>query len=104
MNRFIYINWTCAHLDEARKIARALLEKKLIACANIIPQIESLYVWKGKVETGQEVKVIFKTRDVHFSAIKEYIEKNGSYQVPEVSKMYLDEINASYLQWLAENC
>ncbi len=100
MNKFVYINWTCRDLEEARKIARALLEKKLIACANIIPQMESLYSWKGKIETDHEVKVIFKTRDTHFSAIKDYIEKNGSYEVPEISKIYLDEINDSYLQWL----
>ncbi|HSX04190.1 MAG TPA: divalent cation tolerance protein CutA, partial [Rhabdochlamydiaceae bacterium] len=58
MSKFIYINWTCRNLEEARKVARHLIEKKLVACANIIPHIESLYLWNDKIETDQEVKVI----------------------------------------------
>lgn len=103
MNKFVYINWTCRNLEEARKISRVLIEKKLAACANIIPQIESTYLWKGTIETDQEVKVIFKSRDEHFQQIRIYIEQNGSYEVPEVSKIYLDEINPSYLAWLNES-
>ncbi|HSW72488.1 MAG TPA: divalent-cation tolerance protein CutA, partial [Chlamydiales bacterium] len=88
------------NLEEARKVARHLIEKKLVACANIIPHIESLYLWNDKIETDQEVKVIFKTEDRHFDTIRDYIEKNGSYEVPEVSKITLDEINPAYKTYL----
>ncbi|HSX04647.1 MAG TPA: divalent-cation tolerance protein CutA, partial [Rhabdochlamydiaceae bacterium] len=88
------------NLEEARKVARHLIEKKLVACANIIPHIESLYLWNDKIETDQEVKVIFKTKDSHFDRVRDYIEKNGSYEVPEVSKITLDEINPAYKTYL----
>ena len=65
---FIQIYWTCGSLDEARKISRQLVEAKLVACANIIPWVESIFIWNDQLDTSQETKVIFKTRDEHFDA------------------------------------
>ena len=96
----IYIFWTCANSDEAKKIARGLLEKKLIACASIIPGVESIYRWEGNIEESQEVKVILKTKKERFADIRDYILKHGSYQVPEISAVKVEIANPKYLEWL----
>lgn len=98
----IQIQWTCPNVEEAKKIIYLLLEKKLIACANIIPHITSIYAWKGAIETAQEVKVLLKTLDQHFLAIRTLIQENCSYDVPEISKIIIDEANPPYLEWLKE--
>lgn len=95
----ILIIWTCAEVEEARKIVKELLEHQWIACANLVP-VESLYVWEGKMETGKEVKVFIKTFDHCFEKVKGWIQKKCSYEVPEISKIYLDGGNPSYFQWM----
>jgi len=99
----IQIIWTAANLEEARKVARALLEKRWVACANIIPFVESIYIWEEKVETAQEVKVFFKTREEKYSLVKEYIQANCSYDIPEISKLIIDESNPSYEDWILKS-
>ncbi len=72
--KLIYVFWTCQDKQEAKKIIRALLDQRLIACASILPEIESIYRWEGKVEESQETKVILKTMSKHFNAIQSYTE------------------------------
>ena len=96
----IQIHWTCASLEEARCITQELLQKKWIACGNLIPSVESHYVWEGKLEVAREVKVLFKTKEEFYSKILEYIVENGSYDVPEVSKIEIAETNPKYIGWL----
>jgi len=103
MSQYVQIQWTCASKEEAQRICKALVEKKMIACANIIPQVQSIYFWEGKVEEGEEVKVLIKTLNEKFSEILHFILKNGSYEVPEVSKFEIKEGNPAYLKWLVES-
>ena len=98
----IYIFWTCATEQEAQKIAQGLIEKRLIACASIIPNVTSVYRWEGKVETAKEVKVILKTRIKHFSKVKEQILISCSYDVPEIASIKVDQVHSDYLKWLEE--
>lgn len=102
MTGFVIIQWTSANIDEARVIARQLVEGKHVACANIIPVVESIYLWKGKVETDQEVKVFFKTREEKFDVVKEFIRNNASYEVSEILKINIDDANEEYLQWIKD--
>src|SRR5258708_6720717 len=97
-----YIFWTCRNDQEAKKISRHLLEKGLIACASLIPQVESLYRWKGKIEESQEVKVILKTEKKHFEAICSYITSEGSYEVPEIVEVDASSVYAPYAAWVKE--
>lgn len=102
MSQPIQIFWTCADLDEARRISRALVEKRLVACANIIPRIESVFLWEGEIATETEVKVIFKTLEEKFEAVKQEILAQASYDVPEILKINISGGNDTYLDWLVE--
>lgn len=97
-----YIFWTCRNVEEAKKISRHLLEKNLIACASLIPRVESLYCWKGVIEESQEVKVILKTEKRHFEAICNYITSESSYEVPEIVQVDVSSVYAPYAAWIKE--
>jgi len=96
----IYIFWSCRDKNEAKKIIHILLEKRLIACASIFPEVESFYRWEGKIEESNEVKVILKTDAKHFDAIQTVILTEGSYQVPEIAEIDVVRGNPPYLDWL----
>ncbi len=96
----IYIFWTCRDLTEAKTIIRGLLEERLIACASIFPKVESIYRWQGKIEEGQEVKVILKTAEHRFEAIERYVKERCSYEVPELLQVDIAKGFSSYLSWI----
>jgi len=100
MSKFIQMHWTCAEIEEARKIAYALVEKRLVACVNIIPAIESIYTWEGKIQVDQEALVLLKTKASLFEEVKTYIEIQGSYDVPAILSFPILEGNSNYLSWL----
>lgn len=87
---------------EAKQIARALLDLRLIACATFFPEVESIYRWQGNVEEGSEVKVILKTRPKHFEAIEKLILDQGSYEVPEIAQVEITRVSSRYLSWALE--
>ena len=96
----IEIHWTSGSIDEARKVSRYLVGKKLVAQAQIIPWIESISLWDEQVQTAQESKVIFKTTHECLDEIKQEIEKNCKYQVPEITCFQVDNVNQEYSKWL----
>jgi periplasmic divalent cation tolerance protein len=99
-NSIILILWTCATLEEARRICKELVERKLVACANIIPHVESIYFWENKVENGNESKVFLKTVQRHFEAVRGYIREHSSYDIPEVSQISIAIGNPDYFRWV----
>jgi len=98
------IQWTAPSLEEARRIARVLIEIRLAACANLIPGVESIYTWEGKLETAQEVKVILKTTPERAFEVEAYIQKHCSYETPEISVFAADRVNEPYLEWIKVAC
>lgn len=100
---YIEIHWTSGSLEEARRLSRNLVELRLVACAQIIPWIESIYLWNGQVDTAQESKIVFKTKLGHYEKIREYIEKNTTYEVPEITWHKISGGNACYMKWLQES-
>lgn len=100
---FIEIHWTSGSLDEARKVSRYLVQERLVACAQITPWIESIYMWNNQLETTQESKIVFKTRLDNYDKIKEIIQQNTTYEVPEITYTVLDGGNKPYLDWLVES-
>jgi periplasmic divalent cation tolerance protein len=103
MSEFIEIHWTSGTLDEARKISRYLAQERLVACAQIIPWVESIYMWNNQLETTQESKVVLKTRAENYDKIKEIIEQNCKYEVPEITYTVIDGGNKMYMNWLQES-
>jgi len=102
MSEFIEIHWTSGNLDEARKISRYLVQERLVACAQITPWIESIYLWNGQLETTQESKIVLKTCKDYYDQIKKVILENCTYQVPEITYQHIDGGNEEYLSWLRD--
>ena len=92
---------TAGSAEEARKIARELLERRLAACVNIVPQVESIYRWQGKVESAQEWLLLIKTTAAMFSAVRDAIRELHSYELPECVLLNIEDGSAEYLDWLA---
>jgi periplasmic divalent cation tolerance protein len=96
--RLLYI--TCANRDEAEKIADALVEARLAACANILGEISSVYWWQGKLTRDREVALTAKTRADLVDAAIVRVKQLHSYQVPCVVALPLLEGNPDYFAWL----
>lgn len=103
MSEFIEINWTSGSIEEARKISRYLVQERYVACAQIVPWVESIYMWNNQIETSQESKIVMKTRLENFDSIKKIIKENCKYEVPEITFHSIEGGNEEYLQWLRES-
>ncbi len=91
---------TCSSLEEARRIARSLIEGRLAACVNIIPGVESIYRWNGAVETANESLLLIKTSPERLPALQARILELHSYDVPEVIALSVGDGSEPYLAWL----
>jgi periplasmic divalent cation tolerance protein len=94
---------TFPDVETARRIARELVTENLVACANVIPKIESIYRWHGKIEQGDETLVLFKTTAARFAAFEEKLKVLHPYDVPEIICTPIDRGSAAYLEWVREN-
>lgn len=94
---------TAGSEDEARKIAQHLVEHRLAACVNILPQIESIYRWQGKVESSREWLLLIKTSVERFTAVRAAIQELHSYELPECIALSIEEGSSEYLQWLEKS-
>lgn len=99
---FIYI--TCKNQKEAREIAKIIVDKKLAACANIFPRIESYYHWQGKKVWDNEAILLLKTKEKNVKKIIIEVQKIHSYTVPCILAFRVERGNTRYLNWLKENC
>jgi periplasmic divalent cation tolerance protein len=89
--------------DEAQKIANALVERRLAACVNIVPQVQSLYRWEGKVESAQEWLLIVKTRSALVKQVEAAITQLHSYELPECIVLNIEGGSDHYLAWMKES-
>ncbi len=91
----------CANSEEAEKISRALLEKRLIACSNMFPST-SLFWWRGKIQKEKEVVIFAKTKRENFEKIKEAVKAIHSYDIPGIVAFGVVEKDEQYYSWLKE--
>ena len=96
----IYITFKDA--VEAKAIAAILVEKRLVACANILAPHDSLYWWECKVETAQEIAVIFKTSANLFEKVEAAIQDMHSYEVPCIVSWPIEKGHAAFLEWISQ--
>jgi len=94
---------TAGSEEEARKIASHLVEHQLAACVNIVPRIESIYRWQGKVESGREWLLLIKTTAEKFDHVRDAIRELHSYKLPECATIAIDDGSTEYLEWLGES-
>ena len=91
---------TAGSEQEAHKIAHILVERRLAACVNILPQVQSIYRWKDEIESAQEWLLLIKTRADKFPAVRDAIAELHSYEVPECIVVEIEDGSLPYLQWL----
>jgi periplasmic divalent cation tolerance protein len=96
---------TCYTLTEARKISRAILQKRLAACVNIhTAPIESIYRWKGKIETAREHLLLIKTTTRRLRSLEKEVLRLHSYDTPEFLVLPISSGSQAYLRWLTASC
>ena len=103
MKPTIEMHWTSGSMDEARRVCRYLVQERLVACAQMIPWIESVYLWNNQLETSQETKIVLKTLLDNYEKVKEVILENTQYEVPEITYTNIEGGNADYLKWIEES-
>lgn len=86
--------------EEAMKLGSQMVEEKLAACCQIIPGIESIYMWKGEVRSSKEIILQVKTKGYLAEKVEKFLLSNHSYQTPEILKINIDDGNEKYLEWL----
>jgi periplasmic divalent cation tolerance protein len=97
---YVIVFVTTKDKAEAEKIAQALLQEKLIACANVISPVESCFHWLGKIDTAEECLIIMKSRASLFLEIERRVKALHSYEVPEVLALPIIAGSAGYLDWV----
>ena len=101
---YIIVLVTAKNIKEATKIATVLVEEHLVACANIVNGVRSIFTWKGKMNKADEVLLILKSKKSCFPKIVRKVKTMHSYDVPEVIAMPIIGGNQDYLDWIKDSC
>ena len=102
MAPFLLVFTTIADRDEASRLARALVERGLAACAQI-SAIDSVYAWQGRVEHGAEFRVLFKVRPAAYDAVEQAIRELHSYELPAIHAIAVERAWQPYCDWVLAN-
>lgn len=94
---------TAPDLKTARRLARVVIEARLVACVNVIPRVESHYWWQGKIEFSAEVLLVMKTTTARLPELERRLVAEHPYDTPEIVTLPLGAGNARYLGWLVES-
>src|SRR5580704_12240743 len=100
MERAVLVYTTYPDVVEAERAGRAIVERRFAACVNILPGMVSHYWWQGKVERGEEVVMIIKTRATLADSVAAAVKDMHSYTTPAVLVLPLDQVDSAYLDWL----
>jgi periplasmic divalent cation tolerance protein len=98
---FLVVLVTAPDLKTARKLGKLAVEKRVAACANLIPQLESHYWWQGKIVRSAEVLIVLKTTARRWRALEELIRSNHPYDTPEIIALPLSQGYNRYLEWIS---
>ena len=103
MNDLILVFCTFPDLGKARETGTALVESQLAACVNLIPGVESIYRWEGKVETAAEVLAVFKTTSGAWGRFEARLRELHPYEVPEIVALRPEQVSEGYARWVGES-
>ena len=103
MSDYIAVLVTAPNEEEAAGIAKALVEERLAACANIVPGVRSIYRWEGKVQDDPEVLMVIKTRRELFDKLEKRVRELHPYEVPEVIALDITKGSEPYLGWISQS-
>lgn len=101
MTEYAIVQTATSSKENADKIITALLDKKLIACAQIA-NIESYYIWENKIQNELELIITLKTKTIDYEDIEKIVLENHSYDVPEIISFNIDRGNKTYLNWISD--
>src|SRR2546423_4500454 len=96
----IVVLMTAASAEEATRIAEMLVNNKLAACVQVIPEIQSIYLWKGEVQRDREVLMVAKTMSGNFAELQKQVRAMHSYEIPEIIAIRVVAGSEDYLKWL----
>lgn len=99
MSNMRVVMTTAGSVDEARRIAEGLVDRKLAACVNIVPKVVSIYRWKGKIEESEEWLLWIKTAE-DFERVKQAVLEMHSYELPECLSIAVEDASSEYLEWI----
>jgi len=94
---------TCPNIEVAENVAQCLVDGKLAACVNIMPEITSVYCWQEQVESSKEIQLFIKTTSKKFDALSEKIKAIHPYDVPEIIALNIQQGDNNYLNWINES-
>ena len=101
-NNYCLVYITVGNELEAIKLAKLALQKKLVACANLYPEVKSIFEWKKELKIEKESILIFKTTEEKFKKLEDLILKNHTYETPCVLKLPITEGHKKFLDWIEE--
>lgn len=100
----IVVLMTAAGADEASRIAELLVNQRLAACVQILPEMQSVYVWEGAVQREREVLLLAKATRANFAEIERKVRELHSYETPEIIAVPIIAGSEPYLKWLMTSC
>lgn len=101
--KFSFALVTAPDLKTARRLARLALAARLAACVNLVPRVESHYWWRGQIESGGEVLMIFKTLSTSLKRLERHVLEQHPYETPEFVVLSINSGNRRYLDWLLDS-
>jgi periplasmic divalent cation tolerance protein len=102
MERAVLVYTTWPSIVEAEKVGRAILEKRLAACVNIVPGMVSHYWWEGQIERAEEVVMLIKTRAALAEAVRQAVKELHTYDTPAIIVLPAESVDAEYYWWIVE--
>src|SRR5262245_46191412 len=100
----IVVIMTAADESEATRIAEMLVDRKLAACVQILPGMQSIYLWKGEVQRERELLLLAKTTRENFDELERQVRSVHSYETPEIIALPVSAASQPYLEWLMRSC
>lgn len=100
---FQIIFTTTDNFEFSKLLAKEIIEKKLAACVNILPNITSVYNWENKVETTEEYLLLIKTNNININQLEEFLIQKHNYDTPELISFQMESANNKYINWMTKN-